>query len=111
MGKVIYYISENGENPVANFLDAIEKRDKAKFFRIFNNLSEYGMLSIISHIKKITGLPLWEIRILGSSNSRILYAIVVKDSILVLHGFKKKSQKTPTKELATAMLRFKQYNK
>lgn len=110
MTKVIYYITEKGNNPVTEFLDSIQKKDKAKFFRIFQHVREYGLLSVIPHVKKLTGIPLWEIRILGRSNARILYAIVIGDSILVLHGFVKKTQKTPEKELMTAMKRLELYN-
>ena len=111
MAKVIYYISKSGKNPVAEFLDSIEKKDKAKFFRIFKNVEYYGLDSIIPNIKKMTGLPLWEIRILGQNNLRIIYAIFVKDEVIVLHGFKKKIQKTPNRELVIAMKRFAESKK
>lgn len=104
--KVIYYISPKGNNPVKEFLESISKKQKAKVFKIFQLLQEYGLSSIIPHVKKITGTPLWEIRILGQDNIRVIYATIQKDFILVLHGFSKKTQKTPAKEITTSLRRY-----
>ncbi len=67
------------------------------------------MEAVTIHTKKLTGSPLWEIRILGQDNIRVIYAILVKDTVLLLHGFIKKSQKTPTREIEKALLRLKEY--
>jgi len=64
-------------------------------------------LSVIPHIKKLTGTPLWEIRILGKDNIRIFYALMSKNGIIVLHGFIKKSLKTPSREIEVALHRYK----
>ena len=73
------------------------------------NIQEYGLSVAIPHIKKLTGTSLWEIRILGNDSIRLLYVVIDKDGILVLHGFIKKSQKTPYKEIDIATSRYKQY--
>ena len=103
---VVYYVSSSGENPVKQFLDANLKA-KAKALRIFSNIEEYGLLSVIPHIKKLTGTPLWEIRILGADSVRILYITRAEKQILLLHGFIKKTNKTPSKELNVALIRLK----
>lgn len=72
------------------------------------NLQEYGLSAIIPNVKKLSGTPLWEIRILGQDNIRILYVTIEKNAILVLHGFIKKKQKTPPKEIKIALLRYKE---
>ncbi|HVF69430.1 MAG TPA: type II toxin-antitoxin system RelE/ParE family toxin [Xanthomonadales bacterium] len=107
-GKVIYYTTPKGENPVKDFIESLSKKQKAKIFRIFLTLAEYGLLSILPHTKKLSGTPLWEIRILGQDNIRILYVTVERDNILVLHGFIKKKQKTPPKEIQIALMRYKE---
>ena|SRR3990170_8302968 len=107
--KVIYYISPSGENPVKKFLDSLQMTQKAKVFRIFQAYQLYGLSPIIPHTKKLTGLPLWEIRIKGKDNIRIIYILYTEKSILVLHGFIKKSQKTPQKELKIAIERYKDW--
>lgn len=106
-GFIQYYISSAGENPVKDFIESLSRQQKTKVFRIFMHIEEYGLLSIIPHIKKLTGTPLWEIRILGKDNIRIFYATMSKDGIIVLHGFVKKSHKTPSKEIEAALHRYK----
>ncbi len=105
--KVVYYISASGDNPVSKFLDTLDKQTQTKLLRIVANIEEYGLLSVIPHIKKLTGTPLWEIRILGKHNARIIYVVPTHKSVLLLHGFMKKTDKTPSKEINIALERFK----
>ncbi len=106
--KVIYYVSSSGENPVKQFLDANLKA-KIKAFGIFSNIEEYSLLSVIPHIKKLTGTPLWEIRILGKDSVRILYVTRQGKQVLLLHAFIKKTNKTPFKEINIALKRLREY--
>ena len=110
MTKVIYYTTENGENPVDNFLDSLEKSQQRKLIRIFVTIQAYGLITAIPHIKRLTGLSLWEIRIMGRDNIRVLYASIAEGNILLLHGFIKKVQKTPIREINIALTRFSEYN-
>ena len=109
MGKwrVVYYITSSGNNPVKQFLDSNLKA-KVKAFKIFSNIEEYGLLSVIPHIKKLTGTPLWEIRILGRDSVRILYVTRQEKQVLLLHAFIKKTNKTPPREINIALIRLKE---
>lgn len=107
--KIIYYISPTGNNPVSDFLDTLESNSQTKILRILHNIQEYGLDSVIPHTKKLSGTPFWEIRILGQASIRIIYIIPVKSQVLLLHGFKKKTQKKPLKELAIASKRYQEY--
>ncbi len=107
--KIIYYTSPSGDNPVSDFLDTLEQNSQSKILRVLHNIQEYGLDSVIPHIKKLTGTPFWEIRILGQNSIRIIYVVPVKFQIFVLHGFKKKTQKTPLKELEIASRRYNEY--
>ncbi|MEK6860766.1 MAG: type II toxin-antitoxin system RelE/ParE family toxin [Nanoarchaeota archaeon] len=102
--RIIYYISTAGNSPVKEFLDDNLKA-KVKALRIFSNIEEYGLSSVIPHIKKLTGTPLWEIRILGEDSVRILYVTWEGKQILLLHAFVKKTDKTPLKEINVALNR------
>ena len=109
--KVLYYISPAKQNPVSDFLNSLSPKQQAKIIRIFKNIKEYGLESVTIHTRKLSNTPLWEIRILGSDNMRVIYAIPVRDIILLLHGFIKKSHKTPHKEIDKALERLKDYQK
>jgi len=102
--KVIYYISATRENPVKKFLD-VHPKAKLKALRILSHIEEFGLSYAIPHIKKLTGTPLWEIRILGEDNARILYVTKQGKQILLLHAFVKKTDKTPRKEIDISLAR------
>lgn len=106
--RVYYYIS-NGNNPVKDFLDSLQDTQKAKIFRIFQYFQDYGIEAIKHHTKKISGTPLWEIRILGRDNIRVIYVLPDRSRLIALHGFTKKTQKTHVKDLKIALLRYKDF--
>lgn len=107
MTTVKFYLDHRDKNPVGEFLDK-NKEVKVKVSIIIKNITEFGLVSAIPHIKKLSGYPLWEIRILGKDSTRILYANKIKDEIILLHAFKKKTNKTPIKEINIAMNRLNQ---
>ena len=57
------------------------------------------------------GTNLWEIRILGKDNIRAIYALIYNNQILIVHGFIKKSQKTPVKDINLSLARYKDWEK
>lgn len=110
MNVVIYYYTTfSGENPVKTFIESLLEKQQRKIARILSNIEEYGLIIAIPHVKKLSGTPLWEIRILGQDNIRVFYVTVLSDSILLLHGFIKKSQATPRKEIETALNRLSEW--
>lgn len=107
--RVVYYISASGENPVSKFIDSCTKRQQVKILRVLKHLEEYGIQTVISHIRKLTRTPFWEIRILGRDNIRIIYVVELRKSIILLHGFFKKTRKTPKKEIEICHQRYKEF--
>lgn len=107
--KINYFITKIKENPIKDFLDKHPKV-KIKTFHIFLNIEKYGLISVIPHIKKLKGMPLWEIKIVGKESTRILYFTENQNSITLLHAFLKKTQKTPKKEINIALKRLKELN-
>jgi len=107
--KIIYYISPSGQNYVRKFIVSLQKRQQAKIRRLLQLITEYGLSSILPHIKKLKHTPLWEIRTLGKDNIRIVYVVPYQNAILALHGFIKKTQKTPQKEIKTALKRYQEW--
>ncbi|MBI5096189.1 MAG: type II toxin-antitoxin system RelE/ParE family toxin [Nitrospirae bacterium] len=57
-----------------------------------------------SYFKKLTGTEdIWEYRITFGSNAYRIFCFIAENSVVVLtHGFTKKSQKTPKKEIERA---------
>lgn len=102
--KVLYFKASN-KNPVRLFLDTLSEKQQGKLIRIFSNIEEYGLSTAIPHIKKLSGYPLWEIRVLGKDNIRVIYAVPLSHSILLLHGFTKKTKKTSPKDIEISLIR------
>lgn len=109
--EVTFYTSESHDNPVAKFLEELENREHTKILRIIQYIREYGLQSVLPHVKKLTGSPLWEIRILGRDSIRVLYVVPHEYTVLLLHGFRKKTQKTPKKEIAIALHRYQNWTR
>lgn len=107
--KIYYYINSNGNNPFSEFLDSLDHKQQTKILRLIFQIEEYGLISIIPHTKKLSGTPLWEIRILGKDNLRVIYIVPIKNEVVILHGFNKKSKKTPIKEIQIALKRSQEW--
>ena len=111
MTKIYYYISPSGENFVKNFIDSLSETQQRKVSRIFAYITEFGLGSHILNVKKLSSTNLWEIRILGKDNIRVIYAVIYKGDVLVLNGFVKKKQKTPNKEIQNSQNRLSEWLK
>lgn len=107
--KIELYKSQSGEIPVKEFIDGLEIRAQAKVHNTLELLKQYGLQTGSTRTKKLTGTDFWELRILGGDNLRIFYIAVQDKTFLLIHGFKKKSQKTPSKEIKIANLRLQEY--
>ncbi|MBI2600933.1 type II toxin-antitoxin system RelE/ParE family toxin [Candidatus Daviesbacteria bacterium] len=107
--KIELYENARGEKPVEGFFDSLDKKANLKIAHAFELLETFGLEGGYPHIKKFTGTDLWEYRILGSDSIRILYVTITGKIFLILHGFKKKKQKTPTKEIKVTEERLQEY--
>lgn len=87
----------------------MDTKTQNKIADVLDLLEEFGILVGPPHLKKVTGTPLWELRILGSDNIRIFYVAVVGRKFLLLHAFAKKKQKTDRREIKTAIERLKDF--
>lgn len=100
--KVVLYKNPQGDTPVNEFILSLEIKAQSKVRDTIKLLQEFGIRLGLPHIKKLTGTDLWELRILGSDSIRVLYITTSGKTFLLLHGFKKKKDKTPPKEIKVA---------
>ena len=108
--NIVYYQASNSiSSPVFVFINNLDSNAKSKVINTINLLESYGMRLGSSHTKKLAGTELWELRILGQDNIRILYIAIIGKAFLLLHGFVKKKQKTDKREIKTAVERLKEY--
>jgi len=88
-------------NDLEKFIQSLEKPTLAKTLRTIDLLEKFGYDLKFPHSKKIAK-NLFELRVRGKQEIRILYTFH-KSQIILLSGFIKKSQKIPQKEIHTAL--------
>jgi phage-related protein len=101
----IVYIDERAKR----FLHSLDRRVIVQFHTLFDLLKVRGKLQHPDS-KKVTK-NLFEIRIRMDNQYRGFYAYIKRKQIIILHIFIKKTQKTPRKEILTAIKRLKQNEK
>ena len=105
--SIRFYKDAEGDSPVEQFLDGLPIHEQAGAKRVLQLLSEYDLLLPSTYAKALTGhRKLWELR---TGPNRMLYFAVTGRAIIILHGFRKKSMKTPAQEIATAERRMSDY--
>ena len=100
---VAFYRTNAGNEPVRAWLKSLRKEDR-KIIGTDIKTVQYGWPLGMPLVRKIEP-RLWEARSrITDGIARVLFT-VVEDKMVLLHGFVKKSQKMPLKELATAKRR------
>ncbi len=109
--SIEYFVGENGKSPVKDFIGSLSPESKAKFIFIADLLTEYGLNVREPYVKPITGTrKLFELRIKDRQNiHRIFYFAFTGRRLVLLHGFTKKTDKTPTREIEIAEIRMKDF--
>ena len=89
-----------------------EAKVKARFAHIFDLLQEKGTSVGMPYVRPITSTKLYEIRVEQDKNIyRILYFAYTGKRFILLHGFQKKTRKTPKQEIDLAEKRRKEFIK
>lgn len=101
--QVEFYEFEEGSSPVFDWYGEQDAKVIAKFARIFELLEEHGTFVRLPYVDSITDTKLFEIRVEQQTNIyRILYFAYTGKRFILLHGFQKKTQKTPRRHIETA---------
>ena len=109
--EIEFYKTEAGKEVIAEFLESLPAKDTAKVLRDIDLLAQYAPNLREPYTKHIEG-PIWELRSKFSSNiHRILYFVNKRNVLVLLHGFTKKTQKTPPSEIELAKKRLTDYEK
>jgi phage-related protein len=105
-----FYRTESGSEPVREWLKSLGKQER---FLIGTNIKtvEYGW-PIGMPICRPIGNALYEVRtnLQGNRIARVLFCIM-RSEMLLLHGFIKKTRKTPKSDLTLAIGRKRRFEK
>ena len=99
--KVYFYKTRRGDQLVKEFIKKQDESTYAKILRSISLIRDNGPFLKPPYSKKITS-NIYELRIQGKEAIRIFY-VKFRGGYLLLHIFKKKSQKIPKRELKIAV--------
>ena len=87
-------------------LDVLPRDIRARFERIVALVQSDGLARLREpYVKHLEG-PVWEMRMTGADGiARAAYVTASGRRIVVVHVFRKKTQKTPRREIDTALRR------
>ena len=90
-------------------LDEMPADIRAAFRRIVEIIGSHGLERVREpYVKHLEG-PVWEMRMKGKDGiARAAYVTATGRQVVIVHFFSKKTQKTPRREIETALLRTKE---
>ena len=106
-----FYKKASGTEPVREWLQEFSKQDKVSIGEAIQ-MVEFGWPIGMPVCRSLRGYnPLWEVRAnISNGIARVIF-YVKNNEMILLHGFVKKTQKTPVKDLDLAMQRKKEHDK
>ena len=104
MSYSILYYNEQVQDDIMNLPATLQ----ARYIGLTNRMIMYGPNLGLPHTDSF-GSGLFELRIKGAEGiARVFFCTLVRQEIVMLHSFIKKTQKTPEKELKIAKERMKE---
>lgn len=99
-----FYATANGRRPVREWLLDLPKADRTIIGKDIQKV-EFGWPIGMPYCRPL-GAGLWEVRsdLSGGRIARMIFCIVGGEMVL-LHGFEKKTQKTPRRDIELALKR------
>ncbi len=97
-----FYSTKGDSRPVREWLLDLSKQDRSIIGRDIQKV-EFGWPIGMPYCRAL-GRGLWEVRssLSGGRIARVIFCIIEGEMIL-LHGFEKKTRKTPTQDIALAL--------
>ena len=113
--RVVFFCTDRGNDPVREWLEELGERNEKTIGADIAVVAENWPLVLgTSLVKKLKGTEnLWEIRSRISDGKRIARVLFTVEAgeIILLHGFVKKSQRTPRWDLRLARKHNRQWRR
>ena len=101
---IIFFQTNSGKHPAKKFINTLDKRELAKVVNALKALGKYGNMLGMPHVRHLIG-KLSELRIRGRQEIRLIF-VIIDNQIVILHGFIKKTNQTPDREIDISLERF-----
>lgn len=101
--EVVFFRTQAGSEPVREWLKGLPKPERQAIGREIRTM-QFGWPLGMPLVRKLEA-NLWEVRVtLDKRTARVIFTVVGSMAVL-LHGFLKKSRKTPNRDLTLARRR------
>jgi len=101
---IVFYVDHRGKCPPREFIEELPVMEQAKIRNVLRLLEEFGSNLSMPHARQIKG-KLWELR---PGGVRLFYFAYIEQQFVILHGYRKQSQKSPDREIEIAMRRMQE---
>ncbi|SRR5258708_31865380 len=99
---IVFYTDANDNSPPEGFIRGLDKATYARFLRSIEFLRVRNVNAREPMVKHVEG-KLWELRQSSNDNIyRLIYFFFTGRQIVFVHGFQKKTKKTPRREIEIA---------
>ena len=100
--EIKFYEDQTGRVPVREFLGSLDIKMRQKMLRSIQALQEMGV-ALRMPLSESLDDGIFELRAkVGTNISRVMYFFVIGNKAVLTHGFIKKTQKTPPREIERA---------
>jgi phage-related protein len=107
--SIVFYREERGASPVREFLQDLDEEAQASLGWAIEQLRLRNVQAREPLVRHLEG-KLWELRRESRTNIyRLIYFFASGQRIVFVHGFQKKTQKTPRQEIEIAHARLQRF--
>ena len=99
--RLRYYRNSAGRQPVAEYVETLAWPERAALAALFEEIASRGLEARGISFRQIEG-KLWEIR---AGAHRVFYVLLTRSEMILLHAYRKQSQKAPARHLEIARRR------
>jgi phage-related protein len=99
--RVEFYTDDRGRIPAYEFIESLVPGGHAACLRAIDPLARYGPRLTMPHARHVEG-KLWELR---AGPGRLSYFLRMGRTFVILHAYRKASQRAPRREIETAARR------
>ncbi|OGK30013.1 hypothetical protein A3I56_00320 [Candidatus Roizmanbacteria bacterium RIFCSPLOWO2_02_FULL_43_10] len=111
MYSIYLYKSRTDRPIIEKFIDSMDKDMQVRVRNAMRLLQTYGLVLLHNDfVRKIHQHPdIYELRLKGSIHIRLLFFLYNHSSFVIVHGYIKKSQKLPRRDIDIALKRVREF--
>ena len=102
--RLRYYTTPRGDRLVATYIEGLSRAEQAGMAAALTEIAERGFEARGVTFRQIEG-KLWEVRI---GPHRVFYVLLLREEMVLLHAYRKQTQKAPARELELARRRMQE---